>query len=883
MAQGPEKKLPEKSLLSTGSYGIVAAGANGHELGDMLRLQAIREAEDLYNEALLCNFKKNYDQAIGCLEKAYPIFKQHEDHLGTIRCLVEMAWFKYNHDENDGVAKSSRMFADAFKSINNHLSEPGINELRARLLHYQGLIKYREKQYGEAVKNFQYARNLCDPYGLEAARLYDTLGVHYERTNDYHRASQCLKQSLTIKFSKGTEYEQATTCQILGRLFILKEEYDKAFEYLCEALSISDKLGDTKRVVRIQNDLVKIHIYQDELEQAQKLIDKLKRNFSPDKGNRVYDMMTLFYQAYIHFARNEYDVCRALLEQEVIPVFRKRHPKGYGMALRLLASILHQEDKETEAIELMSEVISVFKRENEIAELAKTYFELGKIYLSLGERGLALSSMLEALKVAEHNGLSFLINYIEEEIFRLDEAKWQELVDKRAKHQPIFEPEKDLMEVFSSIGSDAKAGNSHHKSLVALLRIAQLMGAERDLNKLLKLISAETEVALEADRCTVFLYDSDSNELWSKVATGLDRTEEIRFPAHLGLAGYVAKTGEILNIKEAYSDPRFNKEIDKKTGYTTKSILCLPMRNRRMEIIGVFQMLNKADGYFEKADEDLLMAIATSAGAALENATLTSELKVSFDSFVKTLSRTIDARDPITAGHSERVAEYALLIGDELDLHEGELETLKYASLLHDIGKIGIREAVLTKEGRLTEKEYKHIQQHVYYTYEILENVHFERHLRMVPEIAAQHHEKIDGTGYWRGLKGNDIHLMGRILAISDVFDAITSRRHYRNRMPFDKVLDIMQRDAGTHFDPDCVNTFFSVPLASVGRILMVEYQDNFTGMNEGLLKKLDPQITMGEYQRLLAKDEAAMSTGEVEVHKLFSTIYHQTELCDLD
>ena len=114
---------------------------------------------------------------------------------------------------------------------------------------------------------------------------------------------------------------------------------------------------------------------------------------------------------------------------------------------------------------------------------------------------------------------------------------------------------------------------------------------------------------MQADRCTVFIYDKEKDELWSKVALGMD-SQEIRFPATKGLAGYVVKTGETLNIEDAYNDLRFNKDVDLKTGYKTKTILCMPIKNNNQEIIGAFQVLNKANGTFTKNDEDLLSSIS---------------------------------------------------------------------------------------------------------------------------------------------------------------------------------------------------------------------------------------------------------------------------------
>ena len=525
----------------------------------------------------------------------------------------------------------------------------------------------------------------------------------------------------------------------------------------------------------------------------------------------------------------------------------------------------------------MSEVIAIFREEGEVAELAKTYYEIGKIYLSLDEQNLALAAMPEALKVAEQNGLNFLISHIEDEILRLDERKWQEVVEKRARHDRVFEKDTDLMSALAAI-SEQKSGSPEdnpHKRLISLLRVGQALAAERNLDKLLALVRVETESALEAEQCVVFIYDRDRNELWSKIPTETGEQTEIRFPAHLGLAGYVAKTSEILNIRDARDDPRFNWDIDNKTGNLTRNMLCMPARNRKNEIIGVFQVLNKRDQRpFDKIDEDTLSAIAAYAGVSLENAAMAQEMKISFDSFVKTLSSTIDARDPITAGHSARVAEYAAMLGEEMELSDEEIEVVRYASLLHDIGKIGIREDILKKDGRLTEKEYRHIQRHVDHTHEILKNVRFERHLRTVPDIAAAHHEKVDGSGYHRGLKGGEIPLSGRILAIADVFDAITSMRHYRSRMAFDRALAILRRDSGTHFDPDCVNRFLNLPLARICRILLLDQTGEARqGDGHQHLRRLDQQITLYDYYNCLGKE--LKSKGEREVIRIFNNLYH--------
>lgn len=380
--------------------------------------------------------------------------------------------------------------------------------------------------------------------------------------------------------------------------------------------------------------------------------------------------------------------------------------------------------------------------------------------------------------------------------------------------------------------------------LVSLVKIGRSITAQTDINVLLKVIAEETKVAMQADRCTVFLYDKNTNELWSKVALGMDN-QEIRFPADKGLAGYVVRTGESINITDAYNDDRFNPDVDKTTGYKTKNILCMPIKNNNQEIIGAFQVLNKNNGVFTKSDEDLLVAIGGSASIALENAQLFEqqkelykEQKLLFESFINTLAASIDARDKITAGHSTRVKLYSMLIVDALNLDAKTKEIIEKAATLHDIGKIGIRDSVLQKEGKLTDEEYKHIQEHVKITHNILQQICTNEDFKQISEIACSHHEKYDGSGYYRHLKGEDIPYGGRILAVSDVFDAITSKRHYRDKMPIVNVIDILLKGAGSHFDKNLVDVFLKIPSDKIVNVFLTESHMKFKAKDCKILSK---------------------------------------------
>ncbi len=432
--------------------------------------------------------------------------------------------------------------------------------------------------------------------------------------------------------------------------------------------------------------------------------------------------------------------------------------------------------------------------------------------------------------------------------------------------------EKPKREVWdkTQIVKKLKIYQEEHQRLTVLFNITRNISTELKLDLLLLIIMDEVRKALKADRCTVFLLDRDKKELWSKVAHG---ERDIRFPSNLGIAGHVVATGDVLNIPDAYADPRFNPEIDKKTGYLTRNILAFPMRNRLGEIMGVFQVLNKYEGAFTKQDEQLLDAISAIAATQLENAQLYEEQKKTLESFVGTLASTIDARDPLTAGHSNRIALYSDEIAQMINLPQKRRELLRYAALLHDYGKIAIREAVLCKNGSLSIDEYCHIQEHAAYTQSILEKINFSRDFKDVPKIAASHHEKMNGSGYPEGLVGDQIPIESRILSVADVFDALTSKRHYRDRMEFENVMDILMNNAGSHFDRNIIEAFKKIKIDRLIEILEEEY-------SQALDQKDLRYLSHFEIRHLLEViRDGPLNDEEKKMSELFYKYYYRTYL----
>ncbi len=400
--------------------------------------------------------------------------------------------------------------------------------------------------------------------------------------------------------------------------------------------------------------------------------------------------------------------------------------------------------------------------------------------------------------------------------------------------------------------------NKQVHDLQEILEIANRMAQEKNLDALLKIIMEGVTRLLDADLSSLLLCDYENNEFYSRFVQQSE-ISEIRFPLGKGIAGSVARTKKTINIEDAYQDSRFNPEIDKQTGYQTKSILCMPLLTREGHVLGVTQILNKKAGVFTEYDEKLLGLFSNNAAISIENAVLSEENESLLKSLIRTLSTTIDARDPVTAGHSQRVSLYAAKLATACKLDEKALEEIDIASWLHDIGKIGVRDDVLLKPGRLTPEEYKKVQEHASYTREILEQIHFSRALKNIPRLASLHHERMDGKGYPYGLTGESLPLSAKILAIADVYDALTAYdRPYKKAMTMDQALSILKADKGKQFDADLVDLFIKEKCYNIERrqhqrvSVDLEFEIIFLSNDDQAyyLKKYGPPKTIGEPEK---------------------------------
>lgn len=348
-----------------------------------------------------------------------------------------------------------------------------------------------------------------------------------------------------------------------------------------------------------------------------------------------------------------------------------------------------------------------------------------------------------------------------------------------------------------------------------LIEVGIALSAQLDLNNLLYLILTKARELTRCDRGTLYLRDGDRLRFYLSDDTAL-RDQFLPLNPN-SIAGFVVTEGTILNVPNvrqlgSHLPYRFNDAFDLSTGYCTCSVLTVPLKEPSGHVIGALQLINRLDAQgdpipFSPTDVSVAEALASQAAVAHQNVRLQQELKTAYFETITCLSMAAEYRDQDTALHLKRMSNYSRLIAKYLGLSEQEQEMILYASPMHDVGKIGIPDAILLKPGRFTPEEREIMQQHPDIGYRILSRSQSEL-MQKSALIALTHHEKYDGSGYPQGLKGSNIPLEGRIVALADVFDALCSRRPYKEAWDPVDVLALIDKDTGSHFDPQVVAAF---------------------------------------------------------------------------
>lgn len=336
------------------------------------------------------------------------------------------------------------------------------------------------------------------------------------------------------------------------------------------------------------------------------------------------------------------------------------------------------------------------------------------------------------------------------------------------------------------------------QKLKLLIEFGHVLIEKRDLDAMLHTIADFARELVEADRCSIYIYDKIHDTLWTKVAHEVGR---ITIPASKGVAGYAALSKEVQVVVDAYNDFRFNPDVDMRTGYITNQIIAIPLLDQKGETIGVLQVLNKKEGHFTFDDAEMLLFVANQASAALETALLYDEIRTTHLKLITKLSSAAEFKDEETSCHTKRVGEISALLAECIGLDEEKVDLIRATAPMHDIGKIGIPDAILLKKGPLDESEFEKMKEHTKIGYNILED-HENEFLHAAALIALEHHEHYDGNGYPEGKRGDEISLPARIVAVVDVFDALTSDRPYKKAWDYDKAFEYIQSREGLQFDP---------------------------------------------------------------------------------
>jgi len=344
-----------------------------------------------------------------------------------------------------------------------------------------------------------------------------------------------------------------------------------------------------------------------------------------------------------------------------------------------------------------------------------------------------------------------------------------------------------------------------------LLDVSRAVNSSLDPDEVGRIVLRESRKAMGSDHASLFLVDDKSGHFILAGADGFSEDEMDNIKLLSGwemINDHLLKNKESLVVNDVHKDAIFKDEKLPSSGeeFPMESFLAVPLETRG-KVVGALMISNRErPGHaFTDEDKDLLMAMSNNIAIALLNARLYSRMKNLFLSTITSLTRAIDAKDSYTSGHSERVMKYAVAIGKEMKFDEEFLENLRLSSLLHDIGKIGVKESILMKPAKLLGYERRQMRMHPSIGARIIETMDDSR---IIQRGILEHHERFDGKGYPNHLKGEQISIEARIISVADVFDALTTDRPYQQGDLRDKVFQKIKDEASSQFDPRVVSAF---------------------------------------------------------------------------
>ena len=361
--------------------------------------------------------------------------------------------------------------------------------------------------------------------------------------------------------------------------------------------------------------------------------------------------------------------------------------------------------------------------------------------------------------------------------------------------------------MFRSVKIDEPARHTDAVAIAGLLATSRELMAFTDLAGLLDRVLDRLQPVLNPDRSAILLFDAASGELTTRAVRPAGAYTSVSDFASITAVREAIRAREVLEVCDAALDSRLQdaKSIAKAG---VRSAICVPLLGRTGPIGALYADQVWYAGRFSPEQVQYAVAFAAHAAVALETAKLYEDRERHFRATLEAFARAIDARDRYTAGHSERVWAYTLVLARSVGLPDSELEPLRRACMMHDIGKVGVPDSVLLKPGPLDQAERAMMETHVTIGYDMLVPLPFLQD--SLPGIRG-HHERWDGRGYPDRLAGEDIHPHARLMAVADSYDAMTSARPYRTALPLEEAERRVRADAGRQFAPEAVAAFDTV------------------------------------------------------------------------
>ncbi len=339
----------------------------------------------------------------------------------------------------------------------------------------------------------------------------------------------------------------------------------------------------------------------------------------------------------------------------------------------------------------------------------------------------------------------------------------------------------------------------------AIIVSAQNTASSTEIEPLIRILFSQLKKYFLADGIRLYMWEEEGTCYYDE--TGLKK--KIVIPEEKSVVSNVKASGRSLMLKRAYEYADFNPEVDaiSEKGKTL-NLIAMPVKIAS-SVKGVLLAVNSnPDKVFVGSELIWAKSVCIEIGAALEKIKLYQDIRKLFLSSIEALTAAIEGKDPYTHGHSRRVTMFSMIIGKELGLDKETIEDIRLSGLLHDIGKIAVPESILLKPGKLTDDEWYNMKQHPVKGVNMLE--HVNEFVPLLPGI-KHHHEHYNGKGYPEGLKGQNIPLIARIIAVADAFDAMTSKRIYRGALSEDEALKEIEKCKGTQFDPEIADVFINI------------------------------------------------------------------------